>query len=539
MLDDEKQCSRPLSMLLKDVPVKLSNYNVKTYGVRERSESGNSNLPTTLRLRIIDTPGLGDNRVGEDETLDMQHITNVLRMLAWLSGPDRLPWEKTVHGVILMAPWTGYFGGSAQKTVRFYRDCMPGLFRQLAMINTRFGYCELFQTHEDMRSGSFGGSATIDKRGSCEAMLITHRLAMLKETLAVGLPEGYTFDAPRVFYIGNKPDPELPFEDMRSRNKLSAILETLSAQLPMEISQMSVPKDENMLAVDRQLRSHLETIRTRLQLRRDEIALASTDGVSARKRRRGELQTEIGMLHNRLAQVERDPEPLDNDNIFVIGTHLTVPHVTNWRLAVSWLSSKGLTGKLLVREDKYAGFQVSAEDNATGTWTWRGWQDCDAVWRGQYCARPGKRAELEAKTYIVNRVLHAAKIAPLKALKTRLTREATELERMFARKYADAENEDHFSKENEVIGQQLLALMHLNGLLTKDAVHMDDSFTQATAELHGTTASAIGESHLQIFVQDAQTAATGKPRENLTRLLADWVSLFPGNWLQTRPGGAS
>jgi hypothetical protein len=359
-----------------------------------------------MQLRLIDTPGLDDS-----EGDDAENIRKVLEALVQ-NAKSEDPSMRYISAILMVVKTDSAFSDSFQTIYAYYRKCMPNLFRGAAIVNTNFTLTFWEQQHEKQTSHLSSMGST--KSAKMKYMQIRHD-DFHKELK----------DHRRHFFLDSKPDKRYPFEEYSSLNSIADILNFISAQGSMPITEMTLHKFDAWFSIDATLVGYLHSARNHFQDRRDRILAASSNAVKTRAM----FVKNQTMWESQLTEINDELQRKDTDTEYGLETKSTQPPSYS-EYALALLTGSGVEDVVML-EGKLDGkpiseFWVKALDSDRSHWIRKDMDKVKKIWTGRYRANYGGYEPLSARSYTTNRVVYAERIRELKDKRDKVLEELKE-----------------------------------------------------------------------------------------------------------------
>jgi len=418
-----------------------------------------------IKLRLIDTPGLDDSD-GKDYE-NMEDVLSTLNRLA----QSPVKWEREIDALALVYNANGSFSYSFQKTLKDYERCMPNLFGGLSVINTNFSVTNWASKRQHLIREQLLGSTETSK-----IRIIKERRAEFAKILGRN---------PTHFFIDNKPKSNFMFDELVSCNTISDILNFWANSKPMEIGQMSLIKNENMIAIDKTLQSYLGFAINQWELEKREVLKT----VSKDEQLRSFFEQTHQELSDDITRLEEELERYDNDSEYTINKYTTSDDASAPALFAKWAFRIKIRNAYYIKEPDYKEYQVEPSDGVNDKWTSHTFDHGDNSWTGHYQAKPGKLPRLTARSFTTNRVYHRDTISSLRSQLRRAKASLAENEQKTLELVENKAGPGNMKLDNLV--DWITASKNLQEILGAESPPLDKSFDEASRARYSKSPSKI------------------------------------------------
>ncbi|KAF5684302.1 hypothetical protein FCIRC_4005 [Fusarium circinatum] len=436
----------------------------------------------TIRIRLIDTPGLDDS-----DGKDFENMSDVLGTLNQLAKSPQV-WERNIHAVVLVYNAQSSFSYSFQSIIQDYHRCMPNLFGGLSVVNTNFSIAALAARRQHLLRDKLLGSGE-----SARAKVIRARSEDFNKAIGDGL-------TPTHFFIDNKPKDRLAYDELLSRNAIFDILSFWATAKPMPISQMRLFKTPVMQAIDKRIQLYLQNasdswtaeLKSARRNVSDRDAYASTLG-----QRKKELEHHI-------ARLQGDMELYDNDTEFAIRTYATQDDPGVLESFGRWVIRSRIRNTMHIKEDEYPEFDVRADNSSRAIWVSRTYNPSTHTWIGEYEGEPGKAPNLVARSYTTNRIKYRQRIMELRTQLRREQASLAENQSQWDQRFVGADSTSSEISELDRLVKQIEAANDLSAMLEQSTPPVDKAYTEASRKRYGKAPRDIGHQELYNLVSEAK-----------------------------------
>jgi GTPase SAR1 family protein len=440
----------------------------------------------TVRVRLIDTPGLDDS-----EGRDFENMSDVLATLNQLAKSST-KWQTMIHAVVLVYNAESSFSYSFQSIIKDYQRCMPNLFGGLSVINTHFSVSVLSSKRQHLLRDKILGTGE-----SARARVLKARAEDFRRIFGEGM-------APTHFFIDNRPKDKLAYDELLSRNAIYDILSFWVSAKAMPISQMRLIKSDTMLAVDKQLQLYLQRA---LGMWNEQLKGLRREATDRDALRSTLLQRQEG-LENTIQRVESDLERYDNDTEYSIRTYATQDDPGVLELFCKWAVRSRIRNTMTIQEPEYAEFNVDATNSTRAKWASKRYEPDTRTWTGVYEGAPGKVPNMVARSFTTNRVKYLDRISQLRAELGRAKGDLAEAQAMWdERMLRSAEAGSEPSTGNEAMDalvMQVEAASDLAQILGQATPPVDKAFGAASRIRYRKQPRDIGYEDLFALVREAR-----------------------------------
>ncbi|KAF5242173.1 hypothetical protein FANTH_8805 [Fusarium anthophilum] len=440
------------------------------------------NAPT-IRVRLIDTPGLDDS-----DGKDFENMSDVLRTLNELAKSPQ-EWERKIHAVVLVYNAQSSFSYSFQSVIKDYHRCMPNLFGGLSVINTNFSIAALAARRQHLLRDKLLGSGE-----SARAKVIRARGEDFNKIIGDGL-------SPTHFFVDNKPKDRFAYDELLSRNAIFDILSFWATAKPMPISQMRLFKTTAMQAIDKRIQLYLQDASDAwtAQLK------SARRSVSDRDVYRSTLIQRREELENHIARLQGDMELYDNDTEFAIRTYTTQDDPGVLELFGRWVIRSRVRNTMHIKEDEYPEFEVRADSSTRATWVSRTYNPGTRTWIGEYEGEPGKVPNLVARSSTTNRIKYRQRIMELGTQLRREQASLTENQSQWDQRFGNADSTSSENSELDKLVNQIEAANDLSAMLEQSTPPLDKAYTEASRKRYSKAPRDIGHQDLYDLVSETKS----------------------------------
>ncbi|KAK3332217.1 hypothetical protein B0T19DRAFT_473160 [Cercophora scortea] len=442
-----------------------------------------------VRLRVLDTPGLDDDKPEENAT----NIRKVLQFLNELASSPDLD-MRSVGAVMFVIKAGAPFNDSLQRWYHHYQRCMPNLFGSIAVINTNYRLKDwkLEYGKKALNAVTFGG-AKLSSRD--------RKMKLRREAWA----EIFHND-PTHFFIDSKPSPKVPFENYASSNTVYDMLLYLRSQGKLPIDNIRLVKFQQMVAVDMQLAQCLGNIRMKWENERDYLCQSQSVGhQSLAQHKKNRL-----MWKNTMDELEKKLELWDTTVQFDLNTYSPTAEPSAPAKVWKFCTFRGHENTFEISEKVFP-FDVNAPDSDDTTWvSKRKATAADKTWKGTYKSKWRKTPKFTARSWTTNKTYYADEIRKAREQRDELLDNIDKTDDIIAKEASlllqsgKGEVADDENPRLTQLTEWLAAVDRFMRQLREEEVPLSEGFSEAAMARYGKSIDQVGYGDVVQLVAESE-----------------------------------
>ncbi|KAK3682367.1 hypothetical protein B0T22DRAFT_484437 [Podospora appendiculata] len=432
-----------------------------------------------VRLRVLDTPGLDDDKPEENAT----NIRKVLQFLNTLADSPDLD-KRSLGAVMFVIKAGAPFNDSLQRWYHHYQRCMPNLFGSIAVVNTNYRLKDWKMEYgkRALSAVTFGGAAKLLSSRD-------RKMKLRREAWA-----DIFHSDPTHFFIDSKPSAKVPFENYSSANTVYDMLLYLRSQGKLPIDNIRLVKFHQMVAVDAQLALCLGAIRALWESDRDYLCQSQSVGhQSLAQHKKNRL-----MWKNTMDELEKKLELWETDVQFDLNTYSPTAEPSAPAKVWKFCTFRGHENTLEITEKVFP-FGVNAPDSDDTVWvSKRQATAADRTWKGTYKSKWRKTPRFTARSWTTNRTYYADEIRRAREQRDELLENIDKTDDIIAKEASlllQSGKDDAGADENPRLAQLtewLAAVDRYMRQLREEEVPLSEGFSESAMARYGKPIDKVG-----------------------------------------------